>query len=363
MGTGAVGSPSGAVGEAGPLNGTSVSNGPNGPDGANGSDAGPDWPPSWRIVPFEGLAGLAGLEQLIPDGVRFGEHRRVLTDRFGEAFGHQLGERRTFRKAPWSTGLCDHYVDGGLILFFDAGERLVHCEVHDPAPLRHRGVDLLERPYGEVLADLRAVGCRLVGNDVGASVPDDGVHLVAGDPDAPEEPVRSVALSARTYACGDGPGTGPGAGPVMSDEPRVPPVSEHHLVPGAGTGDVQLGQDRFALRATLGPAMQSVPGHGGASEDWYHEHGLVLTFDAEDRLTTLAVSYVGREGRAWLSGVQLLGRPYEDVVGDLQEQGIRVEPGELAARLPDHGFTLLLRGYGNPAMPVGAVLATARGAA
>ncbi|GGU44787.1 hypothetical protein GCM10010211_05540 [Streptomyces albospinus] len=295
----------------------------------------------WEIRPFEGLTGL------VPGGVRLGERRQVLAERFAAAFGDDLGEVRTFRKAPWSTGLSDHYPEGGLILHFDDRERLVHLEAFDPAPVWYDGLPLTGRRYPDVLADLRERGCRLIEDgdgDDGVEAPDAGFHLTA--PHGPDDLVDCVGLFRRPLS----------ADPVtMSDEPPVEPVLEHRLVSGEGTEAVRLGQDRWELRGRLGPALQSRPDYGGESQDWYFDHGLVLTFDAADRLASLVISYSGVSGTAVFRGVPLLDRPYAEVVADLAAQGVRVEDGELAGRVPEHGFTLQLVGRQNPAMPVTAV--------
>ena len=127
-------------------------------------------------------------------------------------------------------------------------------------------------------------------------------------------------------------------------------------VPGEGTRTVRLGQNRWELRERLGPALQSVPAYGGAAQDWYFDHGLVLTFDEDERLRTLVVSYVGGKGAALFDGVQLLDRPYSEVAADLEARGVRVESGELCGVASGHGFRLSMLGRQNPAMPVAAVV-------
>ncbi|MGW2630146.1 hypothetical protein ACWC2K_12560 [Streptomyces chattanoogensis] len=294
----------------------------------------------WEIRPFEGLVGL------LPDGIRFGDHRTAIAGRLADRFGELLGERRTYRQAPWSTGLSDHYVEGGLILHFDDEERLVHLEAFDPAPVFHQGLPLTGIPYAAALTALKAMGIRLADTDTGVEATDAGFHLAA--PHDPEDPrVHSVGLFRSSLV----------ADPVTySEADPVERITAHRLVPGEGTEAVRLGEDRHELGARLGPAQQSVPEYGGAAEDWYYDHGLVLSFDADDRLTSLVITYTGVSGEAWFRGVQLLDRPYGEVVADLEAAGVRIEHGELAGRAPEHGFTLLLRGHGNPAMPVGGVV-------
>ncbi|MEU9118099.1 hypothetical protein AB0D04_41870 [Streptomyces sp. NPDC048483] len=306
-----------------------------------------EMPYGWEIRPFDGLVGL------IPDGIRLGDHRKVIADRLVDAIG-ELGEVRTSRQTSSSTGLCDHYVDGGLVCFFDDEERLVYLEVFDPAPVFYQGLPLTGTPYRAVVTALEAMNVRLIEIASGVEAPDAGFNLIApygADEDHPGRVARvdRVGLFRSSIV----------AEPVtFSEADPVEPITEHRLVPGEGTETVRLGQDRHTLGARLGPAMQSRPEYGGASEDRYHDHGLNLTFDGDDRLTKLVITYTGATGTARFRGVQLLDRPYAEVVADLEAAGVRIEHGELAGRAPEHGFSLLLHGHGNPAMPVVAVVFT-----
>ncbi|GAA4628611.1 hypothetical protein GCM10023196_045690 [Actinoallomurus vinaceus] len=292
----------------------------------------------WKIRPFSGISGF-GLD------VRFGARRDEVGAGFAERFGDELGEVRLFRKASWDVGVCEHYVQGDLIVFFDDQDRLHYIESGSVAPVLFDGIALTGRPYDDVVADLTARGHRVVGTDVGHAVPEAGFALTEGG----EDEVDSVGVF---------PGD-PVSEPGMSDEPEVEPVQEHRLVSGQGTEMVRLGQSRQELRALLGPALQSVPPYGGAAQDWYFDHGLILTFDEASRLTTIVISYVGVEGTAWFQDVQLLGRGYAEVTADLAARGVRVEPEALGGRVPEHGFSLSLVGLQNPAMPIAAVVFSA----
>lgn len=286
---------------------------------------------------------FVGLEGIVPGGLRFGENRMKISARFAEEFGEQLGERHLFRKAPWQIGLCDHYVDGDLILHFDDHDRLFYAEVYDPAPILYRGVRLLGRPCEDVLADLRSLSCLLVEDDFGWEAPDAGFNLSVRDRADPSQPAYSVGVFLES----------PASSVIgMSDEPPVTPIREHQLVSLAGTDTIRLGQDRWELRERLGPALQTRPEYGAAVQDWYSDHGLVLGFDAADRLVTLVITYVDGAGTAWFRGVQLLGRPYLDVVENLATRGVWVDSDELGGRVQGHGFTLNLAGLQNPALPI-----------
>lgn len=295
----------------------------------------------WGILPFQGIGGLLAKPLLL------GMTRREIDRRLTRALGDAVGEIRTFRKAFWDTGVCDHYLEGDLILCYDDTDRLYYLEIHDAAPAHYDDVLLTGRPYGKVVADLRARGHRVVDGEAGCEVPEAGFNLTAVDVEDDSLGVESVGVFLRS----------PAEGVIrMSREPGVPAITEHDLVSGEGTRAVRLGQDRWELRARLGPALQSVPGYGGAAQDWYFDHGLILTFDEDERLKRLVISYVGAKGTARFRDVPLLDRPYADVVADLAALGVAVEPGELCGRVPGHGFTLSLMGRQNPAMPVSAVV-------
>ncbi|MEO3784062.1 hypothetical protein ABGB12_12070 [Actinocorallia sp. B10E7] len=295
----------------------------------------------WEILPFKGIGGL------LAKPILFGRTRREITRQFSRAFGDAVGEVRTFRKAVWATGVCDHYIEGDLILFYDDLDRLFYLELHDVAPAHYDDVLLTGRPYGKVVADLRERGHRVVDGEAGCEVPEAGFNLTAADPEDDSLGVQSIGVFLRS----------PSEGVLrMSREPGVEPITEHVLVSGEGTPTVRLGQDRWELRERLGPALQSVPSYGGAAQDWYFDHGLILTFDEDERLKTLVIGYVGAKGTARFGDVRLLGRPYAEVAADLEARGVRVEPGELCGVVPEHGFTLSLLGRKNPVLPVSAVV-------
>ncbi|WP_106401154.1 hypothetical protein [Actinocorallia populi] len=273
--------------------------------------------------------------------------RREIDRRLSRALGDAVGEVRTFRKAFWDTGVCDHYLEGDLILFYDDADRLYHLEIHDAAPAHYDDVLLTGRPHGKVVADLRGRGHRVVEGETGCEVPEAGFNLTAVDADDDSLGVESVGVFLRS----------PAESLIrMSREPGVEAITEHDLVSGEGTGTVRLGQGRWELRERLGPALQSVPSYGGAAQDWYFDHGLILKFGEDERLRTLVISYVGAQGAVRFRDVPLLDRPYAEVVADLAALGVAVEPGELCGRVPEHGFTLSLMGRQNPAMPVSAVV-------
>ncbi|MCO5968446.1 Rossmann-fold NAD(P)-binding domain-containing protein [Actinoallomurus soli] len=289
----------------------------------------------WEIRPFAGISGF-GVD------VRFGARRDEVAADFAKRFGDDLGEVRPFRKAAWDVGICDHYVAGDLIAFFDDQDRLYYLEPGSRAPVGFDGIALTGRPYDDVIAELTAHGLEVPGGDDGHRVPEAGFALTRnGDGE-----VGSVGVFAAD----------PGDEPAMSDEPEVAPITEHRLVSGRGTETVRLGQSRQELRALLGPALQSVPPYGGTAQDWYFDHGLILTFDEDSRLTTLVIGYVGVSGTAWFEDVQLLGRGYAEVTADLAARGVRVEQEVLGGRVPEHGFSLSLLGLQNPAMPIAAVV-------
>ncbi|KAB2344487.1 hypothetical protein [Actinomadura rudentiformis] len=257
----------------------------------------------YQVLPFEGLAEA-----------RLGEERAVLQRR--------LGEHRTFRKGHAQIGLADQYVERGLILHHDDRERLFYIEVSD-VPLYHRDVPLLDRPYESVRNDLAELGCRIVEDDEGCELPDDGFNLWCVDTD-----VTMVGLFPK-----DRRGS---VGDFVEGESRVGTLRAHDVTPGVGTGPVRLGMRRDELRAMLGTCLESVPEYGAAGEDSYIEHGLTLEFAADDVLTGIVIASLART--VTCQGVQMLGRRYSEVVDELAAAGVTVERGELAGHAP--GFTL-----------------------
>jgi len=63
---------------------------------------------------------------LLGKPIRFGMTRREIGKQFSRALGDAVGEVRTFRKAVWDTGVCDHYIEGDLTLFYDDAGRLYY---------------------------------------------------------------------------------------------------------------------------------------------------------------------------------------------------------------------------------------------
>lgn len=116
---------------------------------------------------------------------RFGETRGELRDR--------LGAVTSFVRAP-GTPLVDHYVDLGLLLSFDASDRLVFIEATTRARLAFASVELCGRRFGEVVDDLTSQGVAVEIDDSGGVLQGTGIALYTPAPDEPDVEVEAVSL-------------------------------------------------------------------------------------------------------------------------------------------------------------------------
>ncbi|MFF8283548.1 hypothetical protein ACF06W_12575 [Streptomyces albus] len=134
-----------------------------------------------RLLPFEGT-----------ETVRLGQDRRSLRARLGATLacgpdGHGAG--------------TDRYFDHGLELTFDSDDRLVTLAIGytgHKGTATLAGVQLLDRPYAQVAADLARAGIRVVRGELSAELPDHGIRLHMQAPTNPELPVVAVVYGAPT---------------------------------------------------------------------------------------------------------------------------------------------------------------------
>jgi hypothetical protein len=140
--------------------------------------------PEYSFTPFQGISGA-----------RFGEPRQVVRQRFGPY--------QAFRRTP-PDNLTDFYVDRGLLLSFDDYDQLEFIEIAAPATAVFRGIGLLGRPYGTVLAELGEQGVRGVADDSGTKFPDLGFGLFTPAPEELSEPVEIVSLYPESRPCREG---------------------------------------------------------------------------------------------------------------------------------------------------------------
>ncbi|MFJ1809825.1 MULTISPECIES: hypothetical protein [unclassified Streptomyces] len=127
-----------------------------------------------QVVPWSGL-----------DSARFGEKREVLRER--------LGVHASFVRVPGSPPI-DHYIEAGLLLTFDASDRLVFIEATGRADLTFSNVRLLRRPFGEVVDDLSRNGVNVEIDDSGGVLEGTGIALYTPAPDEPELEVEGVSI-------------------------------------------------------------------------------------------------------------------------------------------------------------------------
>ncbi len=133
----------------------------------------------FNIVPREGL-----------DIVRFGEGR--------EGVRARLGECVTFRRAPAGVPV-DQYVNLGLMLSFDASDRVEFIEVTEPAEIFFGGVSLLGRGYRQVVSELERSGVVGVEDDFGIEFRDSCFSLFNPAPGEVDSRVEGVSVFAPGY--------------------------------------------------------------------------------------------------------------------------------------------------------------------
>ncbi|MFJ8200157.1 hypothetical protein [Streptomyces sp. NPDC096152] len=126
------------------------------------------------VIPWVGL-----------ESARFGETRGELRDRLGAA--------TSFVRVP-GTPPVDHYVDLGLLLSFDASDRLVFIEATTRARPAFASVELCGRPFGEVVDDLTSRGVTVEIDDSGGVLQGTGIALYTPAPDEPDVEVEAVSL-------------------------------------------------------------------------------------------------------------------------------------------------------------------------
>jgi hypothetical protein len=134
---------------------------------------------SFRVIPREGL-----------DVARFGESRGELRKR--------LGACDSFRRSD--TGpLTDHYVQLGLLLDFDASDRLELIEVTPNADASVGEVSLFGRDYRQVIGDLSRLGIVGTEDASGTEFPKDCFALFNPAPDEEGSEVEGVTIFAPGY--------------------------------------------------------------------------------------------------------------------------------------------------------------------
>lgn len=130
---------------------------------------------SYEILPGQGVSE-----------VRFGELRSEHRQRF-------TGGPISFERLP-GYGVFDAYFDNTLILEYDEKDRLKGIELGGVSASLD-GVQLLDRPLGEVLAELGEKNIPLVfEGDVSYEFPGRGVYLITPAPEEMDEPTESVNI-------------------------------------------------------------------------------------------------------------------------------------------------------------------------
>jgi hypothetical protein len=128
---------------------------------------------------------------------------------------------------------------------------------------------------------------------------------------------------------------------------------DYEIIPRRGVGLVNLGDDRADVRELLGPGTSAASPLGCVVKDRYWDHGLVLSFNEDEKLVRIAVT---DPAQADFAGIKLLGRSYEDVLRDLRDGGHDPVEREAEIYLPNAAFGAWTSAPGNPSLPVSAVV-------
>ncbi|MFB6674323.1 hypothetical protein ACFCWG_18345 [Streptomyces sp. NPDC056390] len=133
----------------------------------------------FNIIPREGL-----------DLVRFDEGRAEIRAR--------LGEHVTFRRTQAGSPV-DHYLNLGLMVSFDASDKVEFIEVAEPAEISFGGVSLLGHDYRRVVSELGRNGVVGAEDDFGIEFRDECFSLFTQTPGESGSKVDGVSVFAPGY--------------------------------------------------------------------------------------------------------------------------------------------------------------------
>ncbi|MFJ9892478.1 hypothetical protein ACIQPR_04005 [Streptomyces sp. NPDC091280] len=129
-----------------------------------------------EVIPWVGI-----------ERAHFGEFRSDVRER--------LGNFSSFKRSP-DDSLIDHYSSRGLMLHFDKSDRLDFIEATAVSELSFSGIQLLQRPFGDVLAELRSNSIEFSLDGSGCVLTGYGIELYTPAPDELDVDVEGVTLRA-----------------------------------------------------------------------------------------------------------------------------------------------------------------------
>lgn len=255
---------------------------------------------SLSITPFIGVGHL-----------RFGLCRSEVRTLLGRP-----SER--WRRSTWSRNLTDRYEQWWMTLDYSDSDELEFIEVgRGRCSVLLGDVQLMPGRAREVVDRLGESGVATCPSDSGFSIVGAGVNLYV--PSA-EGGAVVEAVSATSSAMGE-----------MSfsffGEPAEAKVAAWPVEAGGGIADVRFGQLRSEVRLCMGEGMCSTI-DGMQKTDHYWAEGLVVTFDADDRVVEV---FALAPAKPTMGGVEVLGRSYDVLRGALVQAGFSVcdKPAEL----------------------------------
>jgi hypothetical protein len=276
-----------------------------------------------EITPFEGIGEL-----------RFGSLRAAVREVLGSPDD-------IVRKPNWSSQLTDFYMTRGWSLTYDPDGMLAEIELFGPARVSVRGIDLLGRPAGQVLGELRSIDSTGANTNSPYEFPGIGISVDLHSGDLGES-LRSVSAFASSSARGPEPEFFPGS----PQQVQRPIEVGHNRV-----GSLRTPCDRQSMRSFLGEGM-AINWYGTPVDVYFQ--GIVVEYDANDFSTRVVVTGSGLMIQD-LPAEVTLGMPYSDCLRTLIDRGFDCVEKEAEIGLPGAGISILMARGGDPALPISAI--------
>lgn len=130
------------------------------------------------------------------------------------------------------------------------------------------------------------------------------------------------------------------------------------VIPGVGLEVARFGEARATLRERLGEFSSFVRSPGDSPTDHFASHGLLLSFNKADRLNFIEATPASG---IYFSGVLLCGRPFGEILHDLDDLKIEVDVDDAGCSLPGIGLSLYTPAPDEPDVNVEGVALSPRG--
>ncbi|MFJ2175381.1 hypothetical protein ACIOHE_21085 [Streptomyces sp. NPDC087851] len=111
------------------------------------------------------------------------------------------------------------------------------------------------------------------------------------------------------------------------------------IVPHIGLNGIQFGERRDGLRSRIGDSTSFSRSGTAENTDHFIELGLLLSYDADDRLEFIEVTPIANVS---FQGVSLIGRSCGEVIADLSVQGFEGAMDSSGVEFRECGFSLFV---------------------